>query len=210
MHKANLIRIVFLFLFSVGSTVHAQDFLIRASDTLHFDVREIVNFTPVDRVIQVSTELCGALKLADGRISPRIFCQNIDSSLVLPIGPKPSDQKFAIQKFPNGNQSKRRTGQEVNDMAKALLTVIAQKNNTDGNLGLNQVEFRVAIKFFEVVGDHKDLLDTQFSTLPDLDTLAPEKERGLLIDRHELFNSDKTLKNRTLLVLTRRGQRSQE
>jgi|GEM_PF-6941210 len=202
-------RIFFVCVLIMGPAAFAQNSLIRPTDTVHFDIREIVNFGAQVRTVAVSVELCGALKQDPGvKTAPRVFCKLLDQSSAIEIEGRAQDQKFAIKKFTDGVQSKRRTYAEISHMAIQIVEGIENSLNLGHKTELSQIDFRLAVKFLSVNGNVVEVLDTQFSALPTLDTEAPAAERGLLINRHEIFNADRLLKTRVLMVITRRGPKA--
>lgn len=205
MSQVTLVKILTLSLMTWVSPAFAADKILRDSDLLHFDVREVVNFANTPANVSVSTQLCGAFKQGS-EVSSRIFCLKLDDSPLIQMVGKSAGEKMSIQKFSQGNQSQRRQGSKVNELAKSLASTIQGSMNNGRTVGVRDVQYRVALTFNEIVNGASQVIETQYSAFPDLSMEAPAEARGLLIDTHEMFNSARTLKTRTLIVITRRGE----
>lgn len=183
-----------------------QGLVIRDSDKLHFDVREIVNRGSSEAQVKVQMELCVALKSDSGKGPDKAVCQLIDESQVLTVAEKPADAPHAILRFKDQAQSRRRSGPEVNGIAQTLMARLAQEVRATSPLQASQVEFRLALQVFSVEKGRTVRIDSRYSAFPELTQEAPAEERGLLISRIEPASRDKLISLRVLLVVTRRGQ----
>jgi hypothetical protein len=215
--ELNFKSIIFTGVLILCPAAFGQNTLIRASDTLHFDIREAVNFGSKPRTVAVGVDLCAALK-QDSSVKgkARVFCKAIDESTGIDIEGRGTDQKFSAKRFPDGVQSKRRTQSEVQATALSILETMESELNTGRSIEVSQVDFRIRVRFFSLSrsGNEKDGftsgedLDTQFTALPSIEMEAPASERGLLINRLEVFSADRILKARVLIVITRRGPKA--
>lgn len=182
-----------------GSLAHAQQgFLIRDSDKLHLDVRQVVNTEARPQKISFVMELCMARKTADGSAPKQAVCKSIDESKLIEVPAKEQGQPSAIVRFKEDAQTKRRTGTEINKMAQDLVAA--------SGLKAEDVLFRLGLNMLSHTERGLVKIDTDYSSFPALTQEAPAEERGLLISRQEPANTTKSVTSRVLLVITRRGQ----
>ncbi len=190
-------------------TALGSDFVVRDSDLLHFDIREIVNRTDHPLKLSFELDLCAGPN-DPGQTTSRIECRALGASSVIDVDPRPEDAHYLSLKTPptskmmNGAVD-RLKGSEINAIALQLKQTLQTQ-------GQESVVYRLQLQMIDNSGV-PNVVARQFGLLPGLEVESPVdsgSDRGVMVDRHVLENPTQQFNSRVLIVLTRKGKRSND
>ena len=164
--------------------------LVRDQDKLHLDVRELINRTEDAVQIFARVDLCARPAAGSAAI-----CHPLATVGPADLPGKESGAPSNIVKYPDGNQSPRVLGSEINHQATQL-----QDQAGDA------ATFRLVLTVEAAsAGQSARVIRREFTQFPALDVEGPVAERGAIIDRHQFNSDDKQYGGRVLIVLTRKA-----